>query len=468
MSRTIEINPVTRIEGHAKVHIDIDDAGKVTAATMSVLEYRGFERIVQGMQVELMPTLTSRICGTCPHAHHLVGAKVLDKVFNVTPPRAALLLRELLNCGSFIHSHAVHFFALAGPDLLLGIDAPPAKRNIMGLLEAAPELASKALRLRSLGQKIVEVVGGRGTHPITCVAGGMSSPITAEQRESLRKFAAEALELTKVAVSAGKAALTKNEALLSILPLPVSNLGTVRGGNLELYDGPLRMRRADGSIALEFDGAEYAKHLYEEAQPHSYSKQVFFRDPAGAPTPYRVGPLARLNCADKIDTPLAQAEFEQFRQTWGSPCKLTVMNHFARLIELLYVVEKANVLIADDEIGSTDVCAKLSSTPKSASASIEAPRGVLIHDYDVDSNGIVRKANFLVATQHNISSINASVKAAAEHFWGKSDNELLNGIEFAIRCYDPCLSCSTHAIGRMPIEITISSQGRVVRRATRT
>jgi F420-non-reducing hydrogenase large subunit len=467
MSRTIEINPVTRIEGHAKVHIDVSDDGKIENATMHVLEYRGFERIVQGMQVELMPTLTSRICGTCPHAHHLVGAKTLDKVFSVTPPRAAILLRELLNCGSFIHSHAVHFFALAGPDLLLGIDAPAAKRNIMGLLEAAPDLAGKALRLRSLGQKIAEVVGGRGTHPITCVAGGMSSPITPEQRETLKKFAAEALELTKVAVQAGKAALAKNEALLSILPLPVFNMGTVRGGNLDLYDGEIRVARADGSTALEFPSADYAKHLFEEALPTTYSKQVFFRDPKGEPAAYRVGPLARINCADKIDTPLANAEFEQFKSTWGHPCKFTVMNHFARLIELLYVAEKANVLLADDEIGSPNVQTQPTATPKSAISHIEAPRGVLIHDYTVDANGIVQKANFIVATQHNISCINASVKAAATLFWGKPEDEMLNGIEFAIRCYDPCLSCSTHAIGQMPIEVIVTHKGQVLRRASR-
>ncbi len=338
----------------------------------------------------------------------------------------------------------------------------------MGLLEAAPDLAAKALRLRSLGQKIAEVVGGRGTHPVTCVAGGLSSPITAEQRETLRKFTAEALELAKVAVGEGKAALTSKRDLLSILPLSVHDMGTVRDGALDLYDGVLRVQRPDGSKALEFDGADYARHVFEEALPFSYSKQVKFRDPASGPVPYRVGPLARLNCAERIDTPLAQAELEAFKTAWGSPCQLTVMNHFARLIELLHVAEKAAAIVADDEILSTDVCTRPSARPKSAAGHIEAPRGVLVHDYDVDSNGIVRKANFLVATQHNMSSINASVKDAASHFWGRPDEELLNGIEFAIRCYDPCLSCSTHAIGRMPLEVTISNQGRLVRLASRT
>ncbi len=468
MSRTIEINPVTRIEGHAKVHLEVSDDGTVGAAYMHVLEYRGFEKIVEGMQVELMPTLTSRICGTCPHAHHLVSSKVLDKVFQVTPPRAGRMLRELLNCGSFIHSHAVHFFALAGPDLLLGIDAPAGKRNIMGLLEAAPELAAKALRLRSLGQKIAEVVGGRGTHPITSVAGGVSVPITAEQRETLRKFTAEALELTKVAVAEGKKALAKNDALLRILPLPEHSMGTVQGGKLDLYDGQIRVQRPDGSVAMEFESSDYAKVLFEEALPFSYSKQVLFRDPKGEPSAYRVGPLARINCAESIDTLLANAELAEFKKTWGAPCHLTVTNHFARLIELLYVAEKAVALVADDEIASSNVRTQPTATPRSAIGHIEAPRGVLIHDYTVDGNGIVQKANFIVATQHNISSINASVKAAAAQFWGKPDDELLNGIEFAIRCYDPCLSCSTHQVGKMPMEVTVSRGGQVERKVSRS
>jgi F420-non-reducing hydrogenase large subunit len=468
MSRTIEINPVTRIEGHAKVHLEVGDDGTVNAAYMHVLEYRGFEKIVEGMQVELMPTLTSRICGTCPHAHHLVSSKTLDRVFSVTPPRSAVMLRELLNCGSYLHSHGVHFFALAGPDLLLGIGSPAAKRNIMGLLEAAPELASKALRLRSIGQKIAEIVGGRGTHPITCVAGGMSSPITVEQREHLRKLTAEALELTKVALEAGKAALLKQDALLQILPLPVHDMGTVKNGKLDLFDGSIRVRRNDGSVALEFDAVDYAKHIFEEALPYTYSKQVFVKDPAGDPAAYRVGPLARINCADSIDTPLANAELQEFKQKWGDPCKLTVLNHMARLIEMMYAAEKAVALVADDAIASPEVRTQPTATPKSAIAHVEAPRGVLIHDYTVDGNGIVQKANFIVATQQNISCINASVKAAARQFWGKPDEEMLNGIEFAIRCYDPCLSCSTHQIGRMPLDVTITRCGRVERRVSRS
>jgi coenzyme F420-reducing hydrogenase alpha subunit len=450
MTRIFDINPVTRIEGHAKVHIEIGDQGDVQAAYLHILEFRGFERFVQGMQVELMPTLTTRICGTCPHAHHLVGAKTVDRVFGVTPPRAGVMLRELLNCGSMIHSHAIHFFALAGPDLLLGLNAPAAQRNIIGLLAAAPDLAGKALRLRSLGQKICEIVGGRGTHPVAAVAGGMAMALTTESRATLIKMAAEALELAKVAVEAGKGALAKNQDLLSLFPLPVHNMGTVSGTALALYDGTLRVRRPDGSVALDFEAADYRK-------------QVFVRDPVGEPAAYRVGALARVNAADTLDTPLAAQELAGFKETWGSPCDYTVMNHYARLIELLHCAEKAVKLLADNAIASPEVKAKITATPTSATAHIEAPRGVLIHDYEVDANGIMQGANFIVATQHNISAINATIQAAAAQFLSQPDAELLNGVEFAIRCYDPCLSCSTHQLGGMPLDVTIAQNGQVVR-----
>lgn len=467
MSRTIEIDPVTRIEGHAKVHINLGDDNKVETAYFHVLEFRGFERFVQGMQVELMPTITTRICGTCPHAHHLVGAKTVDKVFSVTPPRAAILQRELLNAGSIIHSHAVHFFALAGPDLIFGLGAPAETRNLVGLLDAAPELATKVLRLRSLGQHIAETIGGRGTHPVAAVAGGMTMALTKERREKLRGLAKEALELTKVAMLEGKKALAKNKELLSILRLPVHNMGTVKDGDVDLYDGQLRVRRPDGTIALEFDIEDYKKYIFEEAVPFSYAKQTFFRDPNGTPAVYRVGPLARLNAADSMSTEGADEELRQFKEKCGSPSDFTVMNHYARLIELLNSAERAVEILEDDEIVSTNVKARITATPKSAVAHVEAPRGVLIHDYDVDENGIVQGANLVVATQHNISSINASIKAATETFINKPEAELLNGIEFAIRCWDPCLSCSTHQLGQMPIDIEIYQNGQIQRRIRR-
>ena len=467
MGRTIEIDPVTRIEGHAKVHIELDDSNQVESAYFHVMEFRGFERFVEGMQVELMPTITTRICGTCPHAHHLVAAKALDNVFSVTPPRAGLLLRQLLNAGSIIHSHAIHFFVLAAPDLMLPADTPPAKRNILGLIEAAPELAKKMLRLRTLGQKITEAVGGRGTHPVTAVAGGMAIGLNPAMLEKLRARADEALDLTRLAVAEGKKALAANQERLSLLHQPMHNLGTLQGSMLDLYDGELLARRPDGSDAGRFTADNYRTHLFEEALPTTYSKQVLYRDADAGPSSYRVGPLARLNCADAIGTPEAADELGQFKEKFGAPCHYTVMNHYARLIELLYCAERAVALLADPDIGSPETQAAISATPRPAAAHVEAPRGVLIHDYQVDANGIIQAANFIVATQHNTWAINGSIKAAAEKLLDQGDQALLDGVEFAIRCYDPCLSCSTHQIGKMPLALEITRGGRTIRQVRR-
>jgi coenzyme F420-reducing hydrogenase alpha subunit len=451
MSRILTIDPVTRIEGHAKVHIDIDDGGQVAAATLHVLEFRGFERFVVGMQAELMPTLTTRICGTCPHAHHLVSAKALDVMFSAPPPPTAVLLRQLLNCGSMIHSHTIHFFALAGPDIFLGPHSPVAKRNLIGLLEAAPELAKQALRLRSIGQTLVEIVGGRGTHPVTAVAGGMACALSQDSHASLKALAAEALALAKVVLAAGKQALLKNPELLKQLPLATNDMGTLQGKTLDLYDGTLHVREPDGGVLCDFAAADYAQHLVEEALPHSYGKQVLLKV-GGATAPYRVGPLARLNCAEVTGTPLADAALAEWK---------------ARLIELLHCAEKAVAMLDDPAICSPEVRTAPGTLKRHAVAHVEAPRGVLIHDYHVGTDALIESANFVVATQHNIASINTTIKDAASSLLAKSDSELLEGVELAIRCYDPCLSCSTHRVGQMPLEVSLWHDGRNLRTARR-
>jgi len=466
MGRTIVINPVTRIEGHAKIDIEIDDADRVVAARLHVLEFRGFEKFVEGMQVELMPTLSTRICGTCPHAHHLVAAKCADAVLGAVPPRAALLQRQLLNAGSIIHSHAIHFFALAGPDLLLGIGAAPADRNIVSLLRAAPELAKKALRLRSLGQKIAEVVGGRGTHPVTAVAGGMATTIDQDKLTQLRTMANEALELSRFALEAGKKVLSDRAELIELLPLPTHDLGTVQGDVWDLYDGNLRLCDPEGKIASEIPSVKYKDVMVEEASAHSYAKRVLFKL-SNKEVDYRVGPLARLNTCGQLPTPAAQAELLEYRAKFGHPTHQVVLNHYARLIEMLACAELAVALCNDSELTSTTVLSPPTHGPRSAVAHVEAPRGVLIHDYDVDDQGLIRKANFLVATQHNISSIDKSLQLAAERFWKKPEAEFVNGVEFAIRCYDPCLSCSTHQVGQMPMIINMMRRGQLVRQVRR-
>jgi coenzyme F420-reducing hydrogenase alpha subunit len=364
-----------------------------------------------------------------------------------------------------VHSHAVHFFALAAPDILLGIDSDPALRNIVGLVKAAPEVATKALRLRSIGAKVVELIGGRGTHPVSCVAGGMAAPLAKEKKDTLKNLVDEGVKLGGELFAFAKKALTAKMDLVTSLPLETSYLGTVKGGALDFYQGDLRLRSPDGKT-FDFSEDVWTQHLSEEAVPTSYAKSVYFRGDGKDHVTYRVGPLARLNACEKIDTPLAQAELEEFRKIGGNPCHQTVMYHYARLIELLHSLEKLAVLAKDDELYSDNVRAKPGS-PKSAIAHVEAPRGVLIHDYKVDPNGIVESANLLVATQQNIPSINATIGQSAQRYLDKPDALLLNAIEVGIRCYDPCLSCATHRVGEMKLDVVVRERGEVVRRATR-
>ncbi len=465
MARKLTIDPVTRIEGHAQVELEIDDQKNVTSSVFKVLDFRGFETFLRGMQVEMMPAVTARICGTCPHAHHVCASKAVDKVFGLTPPRAAILQRQALTLGSFIHSHAIHFFALAGPDLLLGIGASPAKRNILAMAEVNKPFATKALQLRSLGQRVTEIIGGRGIHPVTFVPGGVSVPLAAEKRAALIKIAQEALPIATKLVAVVKPVLLGQPEMLKALPLETHYLATVNRGALDFYDGDLRLRAPDGT-ATDFKIDDWAKHLSEEVAPSSWAKTVFY-SAGGQPIRYRVGALARLNCAEAIDTPLAMAELEALRKLGGFPCHQTVLFHFARLVELIHAAEKLQTVVADDEIVSDDVRAKVQGEPRNACAHVEAPRGVLIHDYKVDKNAVVTDANLIVATQQNIPSINASIAMAAKRFVDRPDEQLMNAVEFAIRCYDPCLSCATHRVGEMKMELVVRHNGVPVRTVRR-
>jgi len=381
-------------------------------------------------------------------------------------PRAAELLRLCLNMGSFIHSHGVHFFALAAPDLLLGIDSDPAKRNIVGLVEAAPEVATKALRLRTIGQRVVEIIGGRGTHPVSFVPGGVAAPLRAEHRETLKRLAAEGVELGLSLFETAKDALLTQIDLVFSLPLETHYLATVNDGAMDFYQGALRLKAPDGTT-LDFEEDAWRDHMHEESSPTSYAKDVLCRTASGEDVSYRVGPLARINCAERIDTPRAQVELGELRELGGDPCHHTLMYHYARLVELLHALEKLCQLVDDDEMYSDQVRAKVGS-PRSATAHVEAPRGVLIHDYEVDGDGIVTGANLMVATQQNIAAINQTVGMSAAQYLDRPDDFLLNAIEVGIRCYDPCLSCATHRVGEMKLEVLIrDADGRVVRQARR-
>ena len=464
MARKITLNPVTRIEGHAKVDLEIGDSNNVSAAVFQVLDFRGFESFLEGMQAEMMPTITARICGTCPHTHHLAAARAIDKAYGAEITHTAWLLRNILNLASVIHSHAVHFFVLAGPDFFLDKNAPPEKRNIIGMVEEMPELSKMALRLRSIGQLICEIVGGRGTHPVTMVAGGVSKSLNNDEVAKIRELAREGLEIGERLFEAGKIVLLERELPIPSLHNESAYFGTVKNGVFDLYDGSLKLLKADGAVT-EIEEDVWERYLKTDSIEKSYSKKVCFEE-NGQSIAYRVGPLARLNCADTFDTPRAQAELEEFRDKVGWPCHETVRYHYARLVELLYAVEKCMELCGSKEVGSTDVRVPLSS-PKSACAHVEAPRGTLLHDYQIDANGIVKRAKLLVATQQNISGINETIRMSAELFIDKGDEELLNAVELGIRCYDPCLSCATHRLGEMRLDIGINHNGTLIRRVRR-
>lgn len=468
--KTIAIDPVTRIEGHARVLLDLDEDGRIADARFVVNELRGFERILVGMEADRMPLVTARICGVCPSSHHLAAVKAIEAAFGVEPPVAAKRLRELMYVGHFIHSHTLSLFVLQGPDLVLGLDAPPEKRNVIGVVEAAPEVAKQALRLRTIGQKINELVGGRGTHPVTSVPGGITFALDSEKRRMLEEWTAEALELAKRLVPVARDLLLRTieraPDRLSRWVDPAYSIGTVSGGTLALYEGSLRVVDADGRRHAEFESAQYADYLVESAFDWSYMKPVKLKL-GEERVPYRAHTLGRVNVADRMSTPLAQQELERFRASQGWPCHATLMHVWARLVELVFACERAYDLARDPELsGEARVEVKLRAGR--GVAHVEAPRGALFHDYTIDDKGIVRSANLIVATQQNYDAINRAIlKAAESYVAGRGDDALLNGVEFAIRCFDPCLSCATHAVGRMPLQVVVQSGESVVHVARR-
>ncbi len=467
MRKTITIDPVTRIEGHAKIFINLADDGQLESAGLVVNELRGFEKILIGMEADRMPLITARICGVCPTAHHLAASNALDHAAGVESPPAAKLLRELMYMGHIIHSHALSLFVLQGPDLVLGLDADPAIRNVVGIVQANPELAKKALRIRSIGQKINELVGGRGTHPVTSVAGGITFVLDQEREAQLRAWVNEGLALLKELAPAVKELLfrlvEKHPAILNDWVTPSWSLGTVRDNKVSLLAGNLRAIDAQGALMAEFPVQDYDQYLVESVLDWSYMKQVHFAH-QGEMHPYRVGPLARINAVGTYGTELADQEYATFRQQFGTPCHATVLQSYAKLIELIWAAETADSILNNPLIhGETRVPVTFCGGRGVGHA--EAPRGTLIHDYDIDENGIVRAANLIVATQQNYTLINQTVTQAAQsHVLGRTDDQaLLNAIEFGIRCYDPCLSCATHALGPLPLEVLVTRGGATVK-----
>jgi NAD-reducing hydrogenase large subunit len=456
----ITIEPVTRIEGHAKVTIHLDDAGRVDRAYLHVNEWRGFEKFTEGRPYFEMPQITPRICGICPVSHHLASALACDAVAGVKPPRPARLLRELMHMGQFIQSHSMHFFELAGPDLLLGFDADPAIRNVAGLIAANPELALKAVRLRAFGQDIIKRIAGRRIHPNHSIPGGVNAPLSESDREDLLSRIDDMTEVIRSAVQLARSWFDGNRELVEAFAVFSSAyLGLVdEEGALQLYSGTLRLIDPEGLTLEEFAPADYLDHIGEHVEDWSYLKFPFLRRLGWPGGTYRVGPLARLNVAEKIATPLAQEEFRHFKTLGGGrPVEGTLWYHYARMIEDLYAIERAKEILLDPEVTSTHLRADPDGFTGRGVGCLEAPRGTLFHDYRTDANGMLTKVNMIVATGHNNWAMNKAVEMVAKTFVdGKNLTEgMLNRVEGAIRAYDPCLSCSTHLIGAMPILIRI-------------
>ena len=469
----ITIEPVTRIEGHAKVTIHLNGKGKVDKAFMHVNEWRGFEKFTEGRPFFEMPQITPRICGICPVSHHLSSAKACDRVVGVTPPPPAQLLRELMHMAQFIQSHSMHFFELAGPDLLLGFDADPAIRNVVGVVQANPEVAVKAVRLRGFGQDIIRRLGGKRIHPNHSIPGGVNAPLTLKDRDEILSQVDDMTDVVKTAMTIGKGWYEKNMDLVNNFAVFSSGyMGLVdQQGGLQLYDGMLRLVDSSGKKLEEFNPENYLDYIGEHVENWSYLKFPFYLKMGWPKGTYRVGPLGRLNVADKINTPLANEEFKNFKALGsGKPVEGTLWYHYARLIEDLYAIERAKEILLDPDILSTDLATDYAALTGEGVGCIEAPRGTLFHHYKTDSNGMLTKVNLIVATGHNNWAMSNSVEMVAKAYVdGKKLTEgMLNRVEAAIRAYDPCLSCSTHAIGAMPMVIELMEpDGTVVDRISR-
>jgi F420-non-reducing hydrogenase large subunit len=465
--KTITIYPVTRIEGHAKVTINLDDDGNVADTFVNVVELRGFEKFCIGRPVEELPRIVTSICGVCPWHHHLASAKASDAVFGVTPPPTGIKLRDLCQSIAYCSDKILHFFFLAGPDFVMGPDADYSVRNVIGIVQSNPDIGKKVVRARQLGTQMLGIASGKSIHPVTAVPGGFSKPLTETERQRLIPMADEVLEFAKFAIAFAKESIFPKylDLIKSVGIIETGFLGTVTDdGTLELYDGKARLMKPDGSYE-EFQYDQYTEYIGEHIEPWTYLKFPYAKkwgdfsmDLDNSSGIYRTNTLARINVCDKMATPLAQAELEEFRESFGRPAQQTLLYNYARLIELVYNAEHVVELLNDPEITGKET--RVPVTPRAARGvgCVEAPRGTLIHDYETDENGLITNVNLIVGTTHNNAPINMSVKQAAQTLIkdGNYDEGILNKVEMAIRAYDPCLSCATHKLdGSIAVKLEI-------------
>ena len=473
MGSTITIEPITRIEGHGMITIILEDDGSVSDARFHVTQFRGFEKLCEGRPFYEMPSITERICGICPVSHSLASGKACDAILGVHPPETGALLRRLLNCGEYIQSHALSFFYLSSPDLLLGMDFDPAKRNIMGVIEAHPEIARDGIRLRKIGQQTIEMISGKRIHPAWVVPGGVNAPLSAEHRDTMLQMIPGALEIITRTLTMFKQSLEKHrDEIRTFANFPTLFMGMVNAeGNLEHVNGRPRIIDAKGHIVADgIDPADYGKYIGEMVEPWSYLKSPFYK-PLGYPDGiYRVGPAARLNVCNGCGTALADQEWAEFRSLERGPVMSSFYNHYARLIEILFSIETMQKLLSDPAFLSPRVRAIAQPNFLEGVGCVEAPRGTLIHHYRVDENGLMTWANLIVATGHNNLAMGRGVLQVAKAFiTGTEVSEgALNRVEAVIRSFDPCLSCSTHALGQMPLTIRFRKpDGTVLREIQR-
>jgi NAD-reducing hydrogenase large subunit len=473
--KQITISPVTRIEGHAKVTIFLNDDDSVKDARFQVVDFRGFEKFCEGRPFYEMPSITSRSCGICPVSHLLASAQACDAIAAVRIPRTATLLRRLMHMGQLIQSHALNFFHLSAPDLLLGMDSDPAKRNVMGLIEEYPDLARKGIRLRKYGQEIIEKLADKRIHSSDwIVPGGVKTPLTKEKAAYLNKTLPEALDTTLETLKMWKNLLPKfEEEVTNFGNFPSHYLGLVtEEGGIEHYEGKIRIVSSDGQIECDqLNPSKYYQVISEAVEPWSFMKFPYFKKLGYPEGDYRVGPLARLNISSHCGTPLADKELKEFKKLGkNGVVQSTFHYHYARLIETLYCIEQTKELLADPEICSENVWAKAKVNANEGVGVAEAPRGTLIHHYKVDEQGLVTSVNMIIATEHNNLAYNKAVtQVAKKYVSGKRVKEgCLNRIEAVIRAFDPCLSCATHAIGQMALDVQLyDSAGNLVDRKIR-
>ncbi|MGA2461583.1 MAG: Ni/Fe hydrogenase subunit alpha [Candidatus Bathyarchaeia archaeon] len=476
--KTVTINPVTRLEGHGKISIFLNDEGNVENAYFQVPELRGFEKFCEGRPVEEMPDITSRICGVCPEAHHVAATKALDALFHVDPPPAAKKLRELLYSAFFVADHTTHFYILAGPDFIMGPTAPKAERNILGVIgKVGAEVGTSVIKHRSDALDAIAIIGGKRVHPSFGLPGGVSKAINETERSRIEEIAKSEVEFAQFTLKIFDDLVLHNKEYMNLITSDMYAtetyyMGTVDSQNrVNFYDGNIRIVDPEGKEFAKYPAADYQKYIAEHVEPwtylkYPYLKSIGWRGLVGGKNSgvYRATPLARLNVSDGMATPLAQAEYTKMYETLGKkPVHSTLATHWARLVELMYAAERMLELSRDPEVTNPNVRTIPTEIPDEGVGCVEAPRGTLIHHYKTDERGLVKNVNLIVATTNNHAAISMSIKQAAEGLIKKGDvsDGVLNMVEMAFRAYDPCFACATHTLpGQMPLDVKIYDKNR--------